>query len=118
MADAGLFVGWGQAVRGREVKGLQVLNEAVEFWTGQQQSGAISNFEVVLLAPHGGDLAGFMLVRGSQEQIAAVHANEDFERIIARANVIVDRLGVIDAVLGDGLAPVIARYEEVIAEFA
>ena len=88
MAEAGLFIGWGQAVRGREAKGLQVLNEGVEFWTDQQESGAIESFEVVLLAPHGGDLAGFVLVRGSQEQIAAVRANADFQRISTRAEMI------------------------------
>ena len=118
MAEAGLFIGWGQAVRGREAKGLQVFNEGVEFWTGQQESGAIENFEVVLLAPHGGDLAGFMLVRGSQEQIAAARSNAEFQRINARAETIVDGLGIIDAVLGDGLGPVIARYQDVIAELA
>ena len=117
MAEAGLFIGWGQAVRGREAKGLQVLNEGVEFWTGQQESGAIESFEVVLLAPHGGDLAGFALVRGSQAQIAAVRANADFQRITTRAEMIVDQLGIIDAALGDGLGPVIARYQDVIAEF-
>jgi hypothetical protein len=118
MAEAGLFIGWGQGVRGREAKGLQVFNDGVEFWTGQQTTGAIESFEVVLLAPHGGDLAGFILVRGSHEQIAAVRANADFQRINARAAAIVDGLGIIDAVLGDGLGPAIATYQEVIAELA
>jgi hypothetical protein len=117
MAEAGLFVGWGQGVRGREAKGLEVFNEAVEFYTGQQSSGAIESFEV-LLGPHGGDLAGFILVRGSQEQIAAVRANEDFQRLNARAAAIVDGLGIIDAVLGDGLGPAISTFQEVIEEFA
>jgi hypothetical protein len=118
MAEAGLFVGWGQGVRGREAKGLQVFNEAVEFYTGQQSSGAIESFEVVLLGPHGGDLTGFILVRGSQQQIAAVRANEDFQRLNARAAAIVDGLGIIDAVLGDGLGPAISTFQEVIEEFA
>jgi hypothetical protein len=73
---------------------------------------------VVLLEPHGGDLFGFTLVRGSQAQIAAVRVNAEFRRISARAEAIVDGLGVIDAAVGDGLGPVIARYQEVIAEFA
>ena len=106
MAEAGLFVGWGQTVRGREAKGLQVFDEGVEFWLGQQASGAIESFEVVFLAPHGGDLAGFLLVRGSYEQIAAVRANAEFQRINAHAAV-VDGLGIIDATLDDGLRPAI-----------
>ena len=43
--------------------------------------------------------------------------NVNFQRINTRAEMIIDRLGIIDAVLGDGLGPVIARLE-VIAEFA
>ena len=33
MAEAGLFIGWGQTVRGREAKGLGVFGDAVNFWT-------------------------------------------------------------------------------------
>ncbi|MBA3287387.1 MAG: hypothetical protein H0U21_05085 [Acidimicrobiia bacterium] len=117
MAEAGLFIGWGQAVRGREAKGLKVFNDGVEFWTGQQTNGAIESFEVVILAPHGGELAGFILVRGSHGQIAAVRANPDFQRINARAAAIVDGLGIIEAALGDGLGPAIATFQEVIDEF-
>ena len=118
MAEAGLFIGWGQTVRGREAKGLQVFNEGMEFWTTQQASGAIESFEVVFLAPHGGDLAGFMLVRGSHEQIGAMRANAEFQRINARAAAVVDGLGIIDATLGDGLGRAIATFQEVIAELA
>ena len=116
MAEAGLFIGWGQGVRGREAKGIQVFGEGMEFWAGQQASGAIESFEVVLLGPHGGDLAGFILVRGSYDQIATVRGNADFQRINARAAAVVDGLGIIDAVLGDGIAEAIATYQEVIAE--
>ena len=30
MADAGLFIGWGQVVRGREDRALDVFNETIE----------------------------------------------------------------------------------------
>jgi hypothetical protein len=118
MAEAGLFIGWGQVVRGREAKGLGVFGDAVNFWTAQQASGAIEGFETVLLGPHGGDLAGFILVRGSNEQIAAVRANEEFQRVNARAGAVVDGLGIIDAVLGDGIGPAMTIFQDVIAEFS
>lgn len=71
-----------------------------------------------LLGPHGGDLAGFILVRGSNEQIAAVRANEEFQRVNARAGAVVDGLGIIDAVLGDGIGPAMTIFQDVIAEFS
>jgi hypothetical protein len=116
MAEAGLFIGWGQAVHGREKKAVQVFDEGLEFWREQQASGAIESFEVVFLGPHGGDLNGFLLVRGSHEQIAAVRAHDGFQRINARAAAVVDGLGIIDATLGDGIAPAIATFQEVLAE--
>lgn len=112
MADAGLFIGWGQVVRGREKRALEVFNESVEYWGGLQGDGKIESFEVVLLTPHGGDLAGFALIRGSADQINALRIDEEFERRITRADLIVERQGVVDAVLGEGLGRALGTYED------
>ena len=112
MADAGLFIGWGQVVRGREKRALEVFNESVEYWGGLQGDGKIESFEVVLLTPHGGDLAGFALIRGSADQINALRIDEEFERRITRADLIVERQGVVDAVLGEGLGRALETYED------
>jgi hypothetical protein len=37
MADAGLFIGWGPPVRGREEKGLEVFNEALGYYGEKQE---------------------------------------------------------------------------------
>jgi hypothetical protein len=116
MAQAGLFIGWGHAVHGRETKAVQVFEEGLEFWRDREASGAIESFEVVFLGPHGGDLNGFLLVRGTHEQLAAVRADDGFRRINARAAAVVDGLGIIDATLGDGIAPAIATFQEVLEE--
>jgi hypothetical protein len=117
MADSGLFIGWGAPVRGRETVGLGVFNEAIQFWSSHQEAGTIESFETVLLEPHGGDLAGFFLVRGTQEQIATAHASEDFRRLHVRAGMIVEGLGVVGAFLGDGLGAAVERYQTAAAEF-
>jgi hypothetical protein len=111
MADAGLFIGWGQVVRGREKRAVQVFNESVEYWGSLQGEGRIENFEVVLLSPHGGDLQGFALLRGSEDQIASLRADEEFERRVVRADLIVESQGVVDALLGEGVARGMARYQ-------
>ena len=38
MADAALFVGWGNAVRGCEPAALKVFGDAAEFYGGLQQA--------------------------------------------------------------------------------
>jgi hypothetical protein len=110
-ADAALFIGWGQVVRGREKRAVQVFNESVEYWGGLQGDGKIQDFEVVLLTPHGGDLQGFALVRGSQEQIGALRADEEFARRVTRADQIVESQGVVDAVIGEGIGREMATYQ-------
>ena len=116
MAEAGLFIGWGAPVRGREAKGLEVFNESIEFWGRLQEAGRIESFEVVLLFPHGGDLYGFALLRGSHDQLNDVGGDEEFLRLTTRAGLIVERLGVVRAALGDGLGQQIGRYQQAVAE--
>ena len=118
MADAGLFIGWGQVVRGREERALDVFNETVTFYGQLQSDDRIESFDVALLDPHGGELAGFAMLRGSEDQIDAVHRAEDFQREMAKASLIVDDLGIIDAAIGEGLGRAISIYQEQLAVVA
>jgi hypothetical protein len=90
-------------VRGRELKALQVFNEAIQFYTRLQQQGTIESFEPVALEPHGGDLAGFLLIRGDREKLNAIRTSEEFLRLNNRAALIVDNFGVITAFIGEEL---------------
>jgi len=116
MADAGLFVGWSAPVTGREAKGLEVFGEAVAFYGNCQEAGEIESFETVFLDAHGGGLAGFLLLRGSAEQCATLRARDDFQRITTRASLVVADLGVINAVIDEGVGDQVAVYQEAIAE--
>lgn len=118
MADAGIFVGWGAPVRGREESGLAVFTGAMEYWRGLQVEGAIESFEVALLEPHGGDLYGFALLRGSEQQLNDLRLREDFRALTTRAGLIVERLGVVSLALGEGIGRQIAVYQEAIKELA
>ena len=53
MADAALFIGWGQVARGRERDAVETFNESAAYWARLQQDGRIESFDVVLLIPHG-----------------------------------------------------------------
>ena len=111
MADAALFIGWGQVVRGREKRALDVFNESVEYWGGLQGDGTIEDFEVAIMTPHGGDLQGFALLRGSEEQISALRTDEEFQRRVVRADQIIESQGVVEAVVGEGIARAMAQYQ-------
>ena len=118
MADAGLFIGWGEVVRGREDRALESFNETIELLGQMQSDERIESFEVVLLNPHGGDLQGFMLLRGSEAQIDAIPRDEEFERSMTKASLLVEDLGIIPALMGASLARGMAIYQEEIAVVA
>lgn len=116
MAEAGLFIGWSAAVRGREEKSLEVFGEAMGYWASLEEDGKIESSEVALLRPHGGDLGGFMLLRGSEAQIDAVQREEEFGRIVVRAAFVVEGFGVVPIVIGDGIGPQMALFQEQIPQ--
>jgi hypothetical protein len=115
MADAGLFIGWGDVVRGREDRALDVFNETVELYGQLQSDGRIESFEVALLDPHGGDLLGYTMLRGSEDQIDSVRRDENFIRLMTKASLIVENLGIIPASIGEGLARAMSIYQEELA---
>lgn len=118
MAEMALFTGWGAPVRGREQKGLDVFNETIAYWGELQGDGRIESFEVAILEPHGGDLAGFILARGSREQIDAARADGRFTELMTRAGLVVESLGIVQAYIGEGIAHQVSVYREQIAALA
>lgn len=111
MAGDALFVGWGQVVRGREMKALEAFQETLAYYGSLQQAGKIESFEPMLLGAHGGGLAGFIVLRGDRVALDEVRSSPEFQRLTVRADTIVDDLGVIDAFSGEALAGQMATFQ-------
>ncbi|HEX5919121.1 MAG TPA: hypothetical protein VFY76_14775 [Nocardioides sp.] len=116
MSEAALFVGWGQPVRGREKRSLDVFNDAAAYYGERMADGSIDSFEPVLLNPHGGDLHGFFLIKGSPQGLATMAASEEFQRLHVRAGMIVDNLGIIDAWVGDAVLTQLGYFSDATSE--
>ena len=112
MADDALFLGWGEVVRGREQKAVEVFGESIQYYTQLQQDGKIDSFEPYFLAPHGGDLGGFVLLRGERETLDEIERSPEFERLQTRVAMIVDGSGTVPAVTGEALARAMGHFEE------
>jgi hypothetical protein len=115
MADRVLFVGWGVTVRGREERALEVFNESVGLYGRMQQDGRIESFDVTLLGASS-VLNGFMALKGDAAQIQALQEDEEFQRVIADASLIVDDLNVIPGYTNSGIAPQMAIFADAIAK--
>ena len=106
MADFGIFIGVGRPASGREVQAGKVFGETLAYYGELQKRGEIESFQVGILEPHGGDLGGFILIRGERDRLGKLRASAEFERVTLRADFIVENIGVVSALL-DGEA---ARY--------
>lgn len=118
MAMGALFIGWGPAVRGREQKALAVFQEALAYYTKLQQQGEVQSFEPVALEPHGGDLDGFLLIKGDADKLARLRARDDFIAINTRAQMVVENFGVTGAFVGEGLQSLFADFGKQAAELS
>ncbi|MDP8960411.1 MAG: hypothetical protein M3N32_02145 [Actinomycetota bacterium] len=116
MAEAAIFVGFGQAARAREPQALELLDQGLRYFAGLQERGEIESFEPVVLAPHGGDLRGFVLVRGEREALNNLRRDAEFRRLTARASLVVDDFGVVTAYLGEGLQSQLAVFQSEVEE--
>jgi len=116
MSNFGLFVGFGDPVEGRETQAARVFGEAMEYYARLQQQGDIESFEGALLEAHGGDLNGFILLRGDPVKLGMVRASEEWARLIARANFVVHGVGVVSAVLDEEAQRVVSANEAMTAD--
>ena len=110
MANAVIFLGWNRPSVGREQQAMQVFQKSLEFYTKLQTEGRIESFETVILSSHGGDLNGFILLRGDAEKLSEIRRDETFVDIVIEAEYCVDGFGHVDGYIGKGLDDVITRW--------
>ncbi len=105
-----IFLGWNQPYPGRERMASEHFGEYMQYLGGLQQAGTIQSFDAVLLNPHGGDLNGFILIRGDSAKLDALVSSEAFETHQIRAGLELAELGTIRGVTGDLLMKQLAAY--------
>jgi hypothetical protein len=115
MADYALFIGWGEVVAGREKRALDVFNEVMQYYSRLQQEGIVESVEPCLLEPHGGELYGFILLKGDREKLSRLRVDPEFDRMTARASLCVRSIGVVGALTGNAVATEMAMFSEEIA---
>ena len=116
MADAGLFVGWGAVVRGREAESLEVFNETLAYFAGQRGSDR----ELRAGLPRAARRRSRRIhprARGCG-LVAAIRVSDEFTQLMIRAGFIVDGLGVVGADLAGRLQQQMEYYTSQIGAFA
>lgn len=69
MSHNAVFVGFDRPVSGREGEAHEALLSFYSHLKRLEKEGEIDGYEPVLLEYHGGDLNGFVIIRGHRDQI-------------------------------------------------
>jgi len=117
MADTALFLGWGGTYPGRERLARETYTELVDVLNRLKAEGEIEGFETVLLAPHGGELDGFMLVYGEPDKLATLQMRDALNRVQMRARLDHAKFSVIWAVTGDEVKAEFELLDEVVEHY-
>ena len=105
-----VFLGWNQPYPGRERMSTDHFREYMQYLGGLQQAGTIQAFDAVFLNPHGGDLNGFVFIRGDSAKLDALLSSEAWETHLMRAGLELNGLGMLRGVTGDLLMKQMESY--------
>jgi len=107
MATACLFIGWDRPIPGKDGEAYgYLMRDVSEQLQMLQKQGWFESFDFIGLTPHGGDLNGFILVRGERAKLDELRRTDQFEKISMKIGSLMTRHGVIPGVTGEGLAKV------------
>ena len=110
----GYFIGWNRPIAGRETIAVELFNSIIGYLGKQQQAGIVESFEPVFLHAHGGDLNGFIIVRGDRVKLTQLVATDEWYELFTKVQVNVDGFGVIPTLHGDNIATQMTRYQRAI----
>jgi hypothetical protein len=86
-----------------------LTEEAIEQIEKFKREGWFEQYETIGLTPHGGDLNGFVLMKGERAKLDELRRTDAFERFSMRLASLLDRYGVVPGVTLDGLRKVQER---------
>ncbi|MDP9168220.1 MAG: hypothetical protein M3O32_19475, partial [Actinomycetota bacterium] len=99
--------------RGREKQALELLKSSTTGYLDQlRDDGLIERFDAAILRPQSTELGGFILIQGTHEQIDALRTNRDFQTWVTQVQLVADKVGIVDAWVGDGLDDAYSLYED------
>jgi hypothetical protein len=116
MADRVLFIGWNRPVIGREKQANQLFQKVMKYNAKLQADGRIESFEPVILSAHGGDLNGFILLKGSAQKLAEIREDNAFVDLVIEGGYCLEGYGIVAGYTGEGLTNVLSRWSKLLSD--
>ena len=118
MANACLLIGWNRAIQGREQLAMELFQTSMAYYGKLQAAGTIEGIEPVLLSSHGGDMNGFILLRGDSHKLAALRVSADFVDLETQATMCLQGVGVIQGFVGEGVQSMMQTWGKHLTKYA
>jgi hypothetical protein len=115
MANRVFFIGWNRPVVGREQEAMQLWQKVMEYYSKLQADGRIESFEPVLLSAHGGDLNGFVILRGDAKKLFEIRQEDTFIDLTIEAEYCLEGFGIVVGYVGDGLTDLFGRWSKLVS---
>ena len=101
MGSSVIVFGWNRSIPGREKVSAAHFDEFMKYLAGLQQKGTIQAFDVIFLDAHGGDLNGFVLIRGEGAKLDTLLSTTEWITHVTRGTLHLEGAGAIRGVTGD-----------------
>ena len=115
MADRVLFLGWNRPVVGREKQANQLFQKVMKFNAKLEADGRIESFDSVILSAHGGDLNGFILLKGSAQKLTELREDNAFVDLVIEAGYCLEGYGIVAGYIGEGLTNLFSRWSKLLS---
>ena len=109
-----LMMGWNRVVPGMESQAMELFQEGLTFWGKHLADGNIEHFEPILLTPHGGDLNGFFLIKGTTNNLQTIRNSEEFAHLSLRMNIACMGYGGVAGYHGEAVTEMMKRWGQLI----
>lgn len=116
MADSGIFMGWNRPATGQDRNAFALNERLTTYMRTLHAEGRIDSFETVMLGAHGGDLGGFVLIRGEREKLDRIRSSREFRELTVRGSAALLGFRVVRAHFGAEVGEILKLYAQIASE--
>lgn len=112
-----IFIGWNKAEVGRESKAHEHFGEFIGWCTELQSKGNIESFEPCILQAHGGDMNGFVVLRGQPAKLDDLVKSEQWIQHVMRGNLNLSGFGAVRGYAGNTLQTMMKAFGQLASTY-
>lgn len=112
-----ILMSWTRAIPGREAIAGELFQSSLTWFKRQVEQGNIAGAEPYLLTANGGDINGFIIVRGSSEALTNLSHHKDYENLVVQANLCLQNFAVINGYRGSRVTEMMNAWKTYASKF-